>query len=132
MVGVRVLVHLRVEREQRPRAGDVDVVSVRHLDHGEPSAGGGDVHGAGAFRELRKDKNDDKNVHQTTADVVYNRMSRIYLTNAKPKVFFIYLFFFIIIIAKKQNCMAIYYFILFIFGTHISNVILPFQKKKQS
>lgn len=52
MVRVRVLRHDRVEREQRPSAGDVHVVSVRHLHDGESGTGSRDVHGAGAFRQL--------------------------------------------------------------------------------
>lgn len=54
VVRVRILVYLRVEREQRPSAGDVHVVSVRHFDDGESGAGGSDVHGASTFRELNK------------------------------------------------------------------------------
>lgn len=52
MVCVRVLVNTRVEGEQRPSTGDVHVVPVRHFDDGKSGAGGGDVYGAGAFREL--------------------------------------------------------------------------------
>lgn len=49
MVGVRALGHARVEREQRPSAGDVHVVSVRHLYDGESGTSGRDVHRPGAF-----------------------------------------------------------------------------------
>lgn len=57
VINVRVLVHLWVQREQRPGPGDVDVVPVRHLDDSETGAGGRYVDGPSAFRELRNTDN---------------------------------------------------------------------------